>query len=112
MLKGLKGFWIFGGEDQDCNILRTVPSLAVPSISILVRHRTSVAVFLTTLHGAGAPGLLLHPLVGGGSDGLPHLPDLAQPDHQRGCKRTFSARLLLPAFLFASEQSELVNNAG
>lgn len=39
--------------------------------------------------------MLLHPLVGGGSDGLPHLPDLSQPDHQRG--REWAALLQLRA---------------
>jgi len=30
--------------------------------------------------------VLLHPVVSGGTDRLPHLPDLPQPDHQRGRK--------------------------
>lgn len=39
-------------------------------------------VFLTLLYCAGTAGVFLHPLVCGGTDRLPHLPDLPQPDDQ------------------------------
>lgn len=38
--------------------------------------------FLTLLYCAGVAGVFLHPLVCGGTDRLPHLPDLSQPDYQ------------------------------
>lgn len=62
------------------------PSPAVHSLISDCLSGTSVAVFLTLLHCPGALGVFLHPLVSGGSDWLPHLPDLSQPDHKWGCK--------------------------
>lgn len=41
---------------------------------------------LTLVHCAGGAGVLLHPVVSSGTDRLPHLPDLSQPDHQWGRK--------------------------
>lgn len=61
-----------------------LPSPAVHCLisESLVRQKTPVAVSLTGAHCVGGVGVFLHPVVGSGTDRLPHLPDLPQPDHQ------------------------------
>lgn len=60
--------------------------------------------------------MFLHPVVSGGTDWLPHLPDLSQPDHQRGCKYFFySCCFLLNncsglQFILVRVESQLVHS--